>query len=106
MRLLDRLDRELRRLAPASVAILDYDGTLTPLVATPGAAHLAPSVRETLARLAESERTRLAILSGRGLADLRSRVALRDVVYGWLSRPRDRRAPAPLSPPRRPAVLL
>ena len=81
MRLLDRLERELGDGA-SLVAILDYDGTLTPLVATPGAARLAPSVRKTLARLAESGRARLAILSGRGLADLRARVALRDVVYG------------------------
>jgi trehalose-phosphatase len=81
VRLLNRLDRELGDGA-SLVAILDYDGTLTPLVATPGQARLAPSVRETLARLAEGERTRLAILSGRGLADLRARVALPDVVYG------------------------
>ena len=81
MRLLDRLDRELGDGA-SLVAILDYDGTLTPLVATPDQARLAPSVRETLARLAEGDRTRLAILSGRGLADLRARVALPDVVYG------------------------
>jgi len=81
VRLLNRLDRELGDGA-SLVAILDYDGTLTPLVATPGQARLAPSVRQTLARLAEGERTRLAILSGRGLADLRARVALPDVVYG------------------------
>ncbi len=81
MRLFDRLDRELGDGA-SLVAILDYDGTLTPLVASPGAATLAPSVRGTLARLAGCERTRLAILSGRGLADLRARVALEDVVYG------------------------
>ena len=81
MRLLDRLDQELGDGA-SLVAILDYDGTLTPLVASPGAAILAPSVRGTLARLAACERARLAILSGRGLADLRARVALADVVYG------------------------
>ncbi len=81
MRLLDRLDRELGEGA-GLVVILDYDGTLTPLVSSPGAAVLAPSVRATLARLAASERARLAILSGRGLADLRARVALDGVVYG------------------------
>ena len=81
MRLLDRLDRELGDGA-GLVVITDYDGTLTPLVSTPGAAVLAPSVRATLARLACAERARLAILSGRGLADLRARVALDGVVYG------------------------
>src|SRR5207249_10535375 len=64
------------------IAIFDYDGTLTPLVATPEAAVLAPSVRATLGRLAGSERARLAILSGRGLSDLKARVALDGVVYG------------------------
>lgn len=81
MRLLNRLDRELGKGA-GLVVILDYDGTLTPLVSSPGAAFLAPSVRAILARLAGSDRARLAILSGRGLADLRARVALDGVVYG------------------------
>ena len=81
MRLLDRLDQELGDGA-GLVVILDYDGTLTPLVSTPGAAVLAPSVRATLARIARADRARLAILSGRGLADLRARVALDGVVYG------------------------
>lgn len=75
------LERELDRGA-GLVVVLDYDGTLTPIVASPGAAALAPSVRATLARLARSERVRLAILSGRALADVRTRVALDDVVYG------------------------
>jgi trehalose 6-phosphate phosphatase len=81
VRLLDRLDRELGDGA-GLIAILDYDGTLTPLVSSPGAASLAPSVRANLARLAGSERVRLGILSGRGLTDLRARVALDNVVYG------------------------
>ena len=81
MRLLDRLDRELGEGA-GLIAILDYDGTLTPLVSSPADAVLAPSVRATLARLAESDRARLAILSGRGLTDLRARVAVDNVVYG------------------------
>ena len=81
MRLLDRLDRELGDGA-GLIAIFDYDGTLTPLVSTPEAAVLAPSVRATLGRLARSDRARLAILSGRGLSDLKARVALEDVVYG------------------------
>ena len=64
------------------MVILDYDGTLTPIVTAPRAAVLAPSVRRTLARLAASERVRLAILSGRALGDVRARVGLADVVYG------------------------
>lgn len=81
MRLLGRLDRELGDGA-GLMAILDYDGTLAPIASSPGAAVLAPSVRATLARLARSERARLAILSGRALADVRKRVGLDAVVYG------------------------
>jgi len=81
VRLLDRLDRELGDGA-GLIVILDYDGTLTPLVSSPSAAFLAPAVRANLARLASSERARLAILSGRGLDDLRARVALDNVLYG------------------------
>lgn len=64
------------------MVILDYDGTLTSIVPSPRAASLAPSVRATLARLAGCERARLAILSGRALADVRARVAVDDVIYG------------------------
>ena len=68
--------------APRILLFLDYDGTLTPLVSSPSAAFLAPSVRANLARLAGSRGARLAILSGRRLADLRARVALGGVLYG------------------------
>lgn len=80
-RLLARLERELGRGA-GLVAILDYDGTLTPIVTSPRGAALAPSVRATLARLAARERARLAILSGRALRDVRARVGVDDVIYG------------------------
>lgn len=62
--------------------ILDYDGTLTSIVPSPRAAVLAPPVRATLARLAARERARLAILSGRALADVQARVAVDGVIYG------------------------
>ena len=81
MRLLSRLDRELGAGARL-MAILDYDGTLAPIASSPDAAVLAPSVRATLSRLACSKRARLAILSGRALADVRRRVGLDAVVYG------------------------
>ena len=64
------------------MVILDYDGTLTSIVPSPRAATLAPSVRATLARLSERDHARLAILSGRALADVRARVAVDDVIYG------------------------
>ncbi len=51
-------------------------------MASPATAVLAPSVRATLARLAGSPRARVAVLSGRSLADVRARVGLAGVVYG------------------------
>lgn len=54
---------------------LDYDGTLTPIVADPAAAHLSPTLRQVLAALACHPRYRVAIVSGRALADVQARVA-------------------------------
>ncbi|HEV8663430.1 MAG TPA: trehalose-phosphatase, partial [Candidatus Methylomirabilis sp.] len=62
--------------------VLDFDGTLAPIVSRPEAARLAPAVRKTLARLAAASRVGLAILSGRSLPDLKRRVGLRGIVYG------------------------
>jgi trehalose-phosphatase len=78
--LLGRLERELdgRR---GLILILDYDGTLAPIVSHPAAASLAPGVRAMLGRLARHPRARLAILSGRGLRDLRARVGVAGAVY-------------------------
>ncbi|MGH7348894.1 MAG: trehalose-phosphatase, partial [Candidatus Rokuibacteriota bacterium] len=56
-------------------------GTLTPIVEDPADAVLATPTREDLARLARSPRARVAVISGRGLEDLRARVALGDVIY-------------------------
>src|SRR5262249_8960359 len=56
--------------APHLIVYLDYDGTLTPLVDDPAAAHLAPQVRALVASLAGHPKTSLAILSGRDRSDL------------------------------------
>lgn len=69
-----------RRLAGARPAFfLDYDGTLAPIVSDPAAAELPGATRRTLAALAE--RWPVAVISGRGLDDLRARVGLDGVVY-------------------------
>ncbi|MDP8235734.1 MAG: trehalose-phosphatase [Candidatus Erginobacter occultus] len=71
------------RLAGAGQVLLclDYDGTLSPIVRRPAAARLAGSTREILRRLAGSERVTLAVISGRGLEDVRNRVGLKGVIY-------------------------
>lgn len=58
---------------------LDFDGTLTPIVERPEQAVLSASMRDILGTLAR--RCIVAIVSGRGLADVRERVALDTLYY-------------------------
>jgi trehalose-phosphatase len=59
----------------------DYDGTLTPIVDDPADAILADDTREQLLRIARSPRGSVAVISGRGLEDLRTRVGVPEVIY-------------------------
>lgn len=61
---------------------LDYDGTLAPIVDDPKDAAVPPETRLVLARVAAEERCTLAIVSGRSLADLRSRTGVDAVLAG------------------------
>lgn len=67
-----------RRLTSASRVLLlfDYDGTLTPIAAHPGAAILSDETRHLLSALAAMDRFIVGIVSGRGLADLEEMVAV------------------------------
>lgn len=77
---LDRRDEVGERLRGGPAAVfLDYDGTLTPIVADPDDAELPPLVRDRLARLAEV--VPVGILSGRDLEDVRARVGLDELFY-------------------------
>jgi alpha,alpha-trehalase len=67
----------LRDRRPA--VFLDYDGTLTPIVAHPDLAVLAPPMRAALERLMGS--TTVAIVSGRDVADVRDKVELDGIYY-------------------------
>jgi trehalose 6-phosphate synthase/phosphatase len=61
--------------------LLDFDGTLTPIVSSPEGAMLAGGVRETLSKLAGRPDTLVAVISGRSLEDIRHRVGLPELVY-------------------------
>jgi alpha,alpha-trehalase len=61
------------------VVFLDYDGTLSPIVADPGAAALVDGARQALESLASQ--CPVVILSGRDLADIRSRLAIPGIWY-------------------------
>ncbi len=62
-----------RRLATSQIALfLDYDGTLTPIVARPELAVLADDMRAVLVRVAAH--CVVGVISGRDLADIRAMV--------------------------------
>jgi trehalose-phosphatase len=61
------------------VIFLDYDGTLTPIVKHPQQAVLSEEMRETVRRLARQ--TKVAVVSGRDLEDIRRMVGLEEVYY-------------------------
>ena len=71
------------RLADAEGLLLctDFDGTLTGIVADPDAPELRPENRESLRRLGERSDVAVAVVSGRALDDLQSRVDLDGVSY-------------------------
>ena len=71
---LEALLRE-RRLA----VLLDYDGTLTPIVTDYRRAFLSDAMRDTLGQLAE--RNAVAVVSGRDLKDVQKLVGLDSVYY-------------------------
>jgi trehalose-phosphatase len=60
---------------------LDYDGTLTDIVARPEDAYLSPEMKATLLALSTIPRLTLAVVSGRSLEDVRNRVGLKGIHY-------------------------
>lgn len=63
------------------VLLLDYDGTLTPIVARPELALLAPDTRRLLAQLAALPRVHVGVVSGRKLDELKVLVDLPGLYY-------------------------
>lgn len=77
---LDRAGAIARWLTAGQPAIfLDYDGTLTPIVSRPEQADLSAAMRDVLKALARH--CTVAVVSGRGLEDVRRRVNLDHLVY-------------------------
>jgi trehalose 6-phosphate phosphatase len=67
------------RLTTPLAVFLDYDGTLTPIVDDPDDALLSDAMRETIEALAAT--TLVAIVSGRDLDDVRSKIAVEGLAY-------------------------
>ncbi|MBA2669319.1 MAG: trehalose-phosphatase [Gemmatimonadetes bacterium] len=63
------------------VLLLDFDGTLAPIVDRPDDAELPARTRTVLQRLLSRPGIRAAVVSGRGLEDARSRAGLPGIAY-------------------------
>jgi trehalose-phosphatase len=81
------LNDDLRRLSEAwrggrCLALLfDFDGTLAPLVTHPDLAVCPPQMQDVLSSLAGLPRTIVGIISGRTLADLKSKIHLPRLIF-------------------------
>jgi trehalose-phosphatase len=80
--LLDFLDDLKGRIeGQKKTLLLDYDGTLTPIVNTPREAILSQEMRSTLESLKDDPDLVVAIISGRSLSDIKSLVSLDGIYY-------------------------
>lgn len=73
--------RERIRSADSLALFLDFDGTLSPIVASPGLAKVDAEIRRLLEELASHDDIHVAVVSGRQLCDVRTRVGLTGIIY-------------------------
>lgn len=66
--------------APCLLIMLDYDGTLSPIVQRPSEATMAEGTVELLEKLNALPGTAVAIISGRAMGDLRNRIPCEGIV--------------------------
>jgi len=60
---------------------LDYDGTLTPLVTRPEMAVLSSQTRKILKKISRHSLFKLAVISGRGLTEIKTLLGLENIAY-------------------------
>ena len=75
--LLSRIIRDAEEL----LLLTDYDGTLTPIVATPEQARLSAAVRAALRSVARLPGVRVGVVSGRSLRVVRRLVRIPGIIY-------------------------
>lgn len=61
--------------------LIDYDGTLTLIMERPELANLSEGTRRLLQTLSHERRFTLAVISGRGLSDLKDKVGIIGIIY-------------------------
>lgn len=80
--LIDHLDDVKNKInGQKRVLLLDYDGTLTPIVNTPEEAVLSKEMRSTLQSQKDDPDSIVAIISGRSLLDVKSMVLVDGICY-------------------------
>jgi len=75
----DKLKEELSN--KYIMLFLDYDGTLTSIAKTPDKAAISHETKRLLSLLAQKKNCRIAIISGRDLADIKKKVGLKNIIY-------------------------
>jgi len=75
----DKLKEELSN--KFILLLLDYDGTLTPIVKTPSKAIIHKDIRELLQKLSRSPYCKIGIISGRKLEDIKNIVGVDGITY-------------------------
>lgn len=63
------------------LVLLDYDGTIVPIVKTPKDASLPEKTKELLQKLSKYSRVKLGIISGRSLSDIKKMVGINSLIY-------------------------
>lgn len=80
--LLEKWESIEQRLHHKSICLfLDFDGTLSPISATPSEALLPETTKRKLECLAKSKRCQIAIISGRQMSDLKKQVGIEGIGY-------------------------
>jgi trehalose 6-phosphate phosphatase len=60
---------------------LDFDGTLSPIAATPDEAVFPKKNKDLLEKIAKCKKCKIAVVSGRSLKDIKKRVNIRQITY-------------------------
>lgn len=61
--------------------LLDYDGTLTRIRKTPQMAVINPRTKNLLNDISKNGKIKLAVISGRSLSDIKSKIGLSSIIY-------------------------
>ncbi|MBI2338320.1 trehalose-phosphatase [Candidatus Daviesbacteria bacterium] len=72
---------KLLRNSHIKVLMMDFDGTLAPIVKSPDRAKLPKEVKNLLISLCKKAGFYLVVISGRNLEDLKEKISLQDIIY-------------------------